>query len=330
MNNGPIKISSLLPGDILLMKDKNRNIFRHSAVVTRLSEDKNFCHVVHFRGTDYPYALTEMSLPPEQVLKARNLEFHVFRLKDSQQALKAASLLKKWAYEWAIPYGKEKIQRFKDYANALLGVEGDLYQVGKPFEVDMLQDKIQQDYDVQRKNFETNILEIAKYAARREISPIQPKDKNAEKQGGFRCIQGLLIGFQVSYLTDLVHPINDAWLSTKHPEQYLSPEVALKENVTNEALVQAIPPAFRLDPKFCLIDTFKYACEQDQAHVFSMGVLEPKSKEELAPYLVDEPQQIKHYYELGQKNREKLRETLFSQQGASENFSSRPNIRSMR
>lgn len=301
---------SLQPGDILLMKDNANNFFRHAAVVTQVDLKTKHCQVAHFRGTHYPFALTEMSLPPEEVIQARNLTFHIFRLKDQALALQATELLKKWC-KWAIPFDKKRFELAEKYNNDFFGIASDMFENKSPMIGDniLFNQKLMEQHKDLTQAFKEHYLDVVKYAARRDISPVRPKPEN-ENQRGFHCLQGILIAFQVACVQTFVNAENMKWVSNKKTDLYDKASDALKPDFDLNAFLSAIPPAFQLYAKFACIDTFNYALEQDHEHILSLGILAPQTPELPYDFLQTESSKIINLYQIGAAKRKKLREEV--------------------
>ncbi len=202
-----IPVTSLKAGDILLMEDKMHRFFRNVAVVTQVDQQTNDCKAAYWRGTRYPYSLAETSLPSEKMMQERRLMFHVFRPKDQALAQRAATLLQKWCL-WAVPFDKTRFEEAEKYHNHFFDMNADFLNWKMPVisNDDIYNENLIEHCLKLNKAFKEYYLDIVKYAARREISPVRPTAENEEKQTGFHCVQGILIAFQVACVEDFVKP----------------------------------------------------------------------------------------------------------------------------
>lgn len=301
-----ISVTSLKPGDILLMKDKTNHFFRHAAVVTQVDQKMEHCQVAHWRGTHYPYALTEMSLPPEHIIKERNLAFHVFRLKDQHIAQRTATLLQKWCL-WAIPFDEARLKKAEQYNNEFFNVTSDIFKGTAPVITNrvLFSEKLAEQYPILKQQFKDHYLDIIKYAARRNITPVRPKP-NEEKQTGFHCLQGVLITFQVTFVQDFIHPESMQWLSNKPSKPFNQVSNILNSDFDEQLLFNAIPPAFQLWAKLASIDLFDYALQKDSDHILPLGILAPQNPKLPYDHKQEEGKKIINAYQTGLKNRTKL------------------------
>src|ERR1044072_4188322 len=116
-----IEPNDLKIGDILLLKDKTHNFYRHVVVVTEVDNEQSIYKVIHWLGVREPFSVTEATLPPEKLLNERNLELECFRLYDQQQAEKAVGILKQWL-TWGVPYSKERFNKLESAMNDFFSV----------------------------------------------------------------------------------------------------------------------------------------------------------------------------------------------------------------
>lgn len=301
-----ISVTELKPGDILLMKDKTYDFFRHVVVITQVDQKTEHCQVAHWRGTHYPYALTEMSLPPEEVLQKRNLAFHAFRLKNQTQALQVAELLQKWCL-WAIPFDKKRFTKAEKENNEFFDIESDILKdkqpiiTNKSLFISLLAERNQQLNQI----FKEHYLDVVKYAARRDISPVRPKPET-ENQTGFHCLQGILVALQVTCARAFVNAENTKWLSNKKIDLFDKTSEALKSDFDLNAFLGAIPAAFQLYAKHACIDVFNYALEKDKENIVSLGVLAPQTAKLPYDFKQQEDKLIIYAYQAGLKKRNNL------------------------
>lgn len=305
-----ISVTSLKPGDILLMKDNTHHFFRHVAVITSVDQKMEHCQVAHWRGTHYPYSLTEMSLPPETIIQERNLAFHVFRLKDQDLAQRAATLLQKWCL-WAIPFDKTRFEKAEQYNNEFFDISTDIFKEKLPIIKDsaLFSVTLAEQYPILQQQFKEHYLDVIKYATRRNISPVRPKPEN-EKQTGFHCLQGVLIAFQVACLQDLITPESMQWLSNKPSKPFTQVSDILISDLDQQHLFDATPPALQLWAKLASIELFDYALKKDSEHVLPLGILAPQNPKLPYDFRQQEDKKIIHAYQQGMKNRAKLMEEI--------------------
>lgn len=302
-----ISVESLKPGDILLMKDKTHDFFRHVAVVTQVDQQRQHCLVAHWRGTHYPYALTEMSLPPENIIQERNLAFHVFRLKDQVLAQRATAILQKWCL-WAIPFDKTRFEKAEQYNNEFFNITSNVFEGQLPIITDMIlfYPKLGEQIQLLQQQFKEHYLDVVKYAARREISPVLPKPESDEKQRGFHCLQGVLVAFQVACVQEYINPQNNQWLSNKLSKPFNQISELLNFDFDQDAFINSIPPAFQLWAKLASIEAFNFALQKDEAHVKELGVLAPQTPKLPYDHRQQEDTKIVLAYQQGLKNRARL------------------------
>lgn len=305
-----VSVTSLKPGDILLMKDNTHDFFRHVAVVTQIDETMEHCQVAHWRGTHYPYALTEMSLPPENIIKERNLSFQVFRLKDQNIAQRAATLLQKWCL-WAIPFDKTRFEKAEQYNNDFFNMNSDIFKEKPPVIMDrtLFSDKLAEQYSLFQQQFKDHYLDVVKYALRQNISPVRPKSEN-EKQTGFHCLQGVLIAFQIACLKDTIRTESLQWVSNKPSKPFNQVKDVLDSDFDVQHLFNAIPPAFQLRAKLASIELFEYALKNDNQNIESVGKLAPQNPKLPYDHRQQEDKKIIHLYQTGLKNRTKLKDEV--------------------
>lgn len=310
-----IEVHDLKIGDILLLKDKTHNFYRHVAVVTEIDNTQSIYKVIHWIGVREPFSVTEATLPPEELLNERNIELECFRLYDQQPAEKAVGILKQWL-TWGVPYSKERFNKLESTMNNFFSVTSDLLNNLPP---QNCKEKFPDKLEPNRKEMETlfiqNYRDIIKYAARRDISPIRPKeDKTSQK--GFHCVQGILLAFQVSYVTDFVNSVTDKCLSNKHTDTNInlndskpifeSAEKALNNNFQLENFLDAIPIAFKLYAKLCWVDTFRHAMLNDTENIKFLGTLLPIKKADIKPDAETMASRVQFLTEQGLFKREKL------------------------
>lgn len=287
-----IEPKDLKIGDILLLKDKTWNFYRHVVVVSEIDQEQNIYKVIHWMGVREPFSITEATFPPKEVLIERNLELECYRLFDQQQAEKAVDILKQWL-TWGVPYSQERFKKLETYINGFFSVTSDLMNHLPP---QGCSEASLERLEPCRKEMEAlfieNCRDIIKYAARRDISPVKPKQDKV-RQNGFHCVQGILLAFQVSYVTAFVDSITDQWLSNKHTKKNENPdasgfifesaETALKSHVEPESILAAIPPSFKLYAKLCSVDIFRHAMLADTETIIFLGPLSAINKADLRP-----------------------------------------------
>lgn len=300
-------VTSLKPGDILLTEDKNHHFFKHVAVVTQVDQQLNDCKVAHWRGSRYPNALSETSLPSEELLQESNLAIHVFRLKDQNLAQRAAALLQKWCL-WAIPFDKTRFQQAEQYNNRFLGIESEILNEKMPIILDraLFNTKMQENLKVLNEKFREHYLDIVKCALRQGISPVRPAPENQEKQKGFHGMQGILIAFQVACVENIIKPKNTKWFSNKENTPFKPVNKTLKSNFDRMSFLHSIPPAFQLWAKCTSIDTFHFALRNDCHHVVQFGVLAPQNPIRACDFDKCKYENITLAYQIGLKRRGKL------------------------
>lgn len=305
-----IEVTSLKPGDILIMEDKINHIFRHAAVVTQVDQNTKHCQVAHWRGAHYPHALTETSLPPDHIVQECNLAFHVFRLKDQNLAKRATALLQKWCL-WAVPFDPKRLINAEKYSSVFFDAKVDLSNDWVPMipNYSSPDDTLPVICNNLNQEFKKHYLDIVKYATRRDISPVRPQSKE-EEQTGFFSMQGILIAFQVACVQDFVEPQNTEWFSNKETKSFKKVSEILKPDFDQDAFLNAIPPVFQLWAKLVTIDAFHHSLQNNQEHILSLGVLAPQKPELPYDYVQQEGKKVIHAYQTGLKNRTKLMEEV--------------------
>ncbi|NNM59285.1 MAG: hypothetical protein HKM04_05670 [Legionellales bacterium] len=316
--------SYLKIGDILLLKDKSQHFFRHVVVVTQVDIEQNIYKIMHFRRLGEPSGLVEATLSSSELLNQRNLEYECYRLKDQEQAIKAIQILRQW-FTWAVPFDTDRFKRAELSCNNFFAVSSNLMNHIPP---QLSEENYPEKIKLHRQEMETlfnqHYMDIIKYAARRDISPVRPKFAN-EKQTGFHCLQGILLAFQVSYAQDFVNSVTDKWLANKHvvTNENLSSEeprfemasTALKANFNKEAFLAAFPLAFRLWAKLSSINTFEHAMLSDKEKITYLGTLNPLQEADIKPDAETMAQSCRFFKAQGDSKRVELLHQVVSPSG---------------
>ncbi|KTD07166.1 hypothetical protein [Legionella jamestowniensis] len=287
-----IEASDLKVADILVLKDKVHNFYRHVAVVTHVNKQESIYKIIHWRGVGEPYGITETTLPSAESLAKRNVEFECFRLHNQDQALKTTQILQQWL-SWGVPYDKQRFAQAELAINRFFSVSSDLMNnISPKIKEEQFAEKLELHRKEMEQLFIENYMDIVKYAARRDISPVRPK-MDGEKQTGFHCLQGILIAFQIPYVQNYVNSVNDQWLSNKYVKtntslndnepRFENAKQALKENFNQEEFLASFPLAFKLQAKLCSIDTFRHAMLCDDKNITYIGVLNSLKEAEIHP-----------------------------------------------
>lgn len=299
--------TSLRPGDIVIMENKTHRFLQNIAVVTQANRQEQDCRVALWRNTHYPYTLTETTLPSGEALREDNLVLHVFRLKDQDLAQRAVTLLKNWCL-WAVPFDAVRFRQAEEYNNNIFGVDADFLndKIPNMFNCPLFHINMQKNCDFLHQKFRENYLDIVKYAARREISPVRPTLEKEEKKTGFHFAQGILIAFQVASVQHFVKPENKTWLSNKEAPSLKSIKKTLKSNFDENAFLNSIPFAFQLWAKLASIETFHTFLRDDYENILSMGTFVPTSSEKSYAFNNREYENITFAYQVGLLNRAAL------------------------
>jgi hypothetical protein len=285
-------------GDILLYKNLKTNYYFHAAIVTEIDNAKGVYKIAHWLGKAEPYTLSETRLTPAESLKARDMELECFRLKDGQHIVKTLAILRQWL-TWAVPYDKRRYAKAEAAVSKFFNVHSDQYhgvifslspEERKRFE----QGAIEQHRQEMERLFEVNYMDVVKYAARRDISPVMPKEAS-EYQTGFNCLQGVLTVFQAACGEDYVQSVQDRWLSNKYvsTNKSLAPDAtffadastALKQNFDLQTFLASFPKAFKLHAKTCGVETFRHALYTDKKFIIPLGTLAPLANDQIHPDL---------------------------------------------
>ncbi len=279
MLNTTITPNALKVGDILLTRDKTHDFFRHISIVIEADSHHNRYQVAHYRGIGDINCLTVNPLVPQEVLDKLNIEYHVFRLQDQQQAQKAITIISNWV-RWAVPFDRKGLIQYG------LSLEPKYYDMiphlfNSPPPPQTHTSYSQEQVNKSNLEFKQYYMDVAKYAVRREICPRRPKLPIADTRG-FNCLQGMLLAFQISYIEKFVQSKPNQWLANKHTERFESVQIALSSDFKHNTFITAIPPAFQLWAKKCAVDTFRYALEQDTNHIDSLGLLKVHSQCDLS------------------------------------------------
>lgn len=306
-----IVTTSLRSGDIILMEDHTHRFFKNIAVVTQIDQQNEDCRVALWKGTRYPYTLTEMPLPSGEAIREDNLALHVFRPKDQDLAQRTVTLLRKWCL-WAVPFSKTQFRQAEEYNNNVFGIDADFLndQIPNMFDCSLFNQKMDKNCEFLNQKFKENYLDVVKYAARRDISPVRPTVENEEKQPGFHFAQGILIAFQIACVQNFVKPQNTVWTSNKESLSFKPVQKALKSNFDQKAFLNCVPPAFQLWAKLASIETFNTVLRNDYENILPLGILVPQNSVRAYDFDKQEYENITLAYQIGLQRRSKLMQSI--------------------
>lgn len=239
----------LFPGDILFVRDEKRGIFKHICVVARTQCDGIY-NRIHTAGLGNIKGLIVSAMFSHEQLKQANSSVSVVRILDEKIRTNFLKILENWA-TWAVSYDSKRLNTLCEKLSEFYGAEFNAETKTCPNMNEIPDEKISHALSECTKLF--RIEDTVKYAQRREITPIKPKE-NVQDERGFSCTMPIIAALQATYVMEEVSPVNGKWCSNKHAffanplsEALKNHDISLEEYKNN--LVDLIPEELRLPVK---------------------------------------------------------------------------------
>ncbi len=261
-----INYSELVPGDFLLVRHDPLGIFKHICVVAE-SQCDGVNNRIHAAGLSKVTGLIVSPMFSHEELKKANSTVAVVRILDEKIRKNFLAILVNWV-SWAVSYDFKRFNNLCNKLSEFYNTEFNPETKTCPNMNEMPVEKISHALSECAKLF--RIEDAIKYAQRREVSPIRPKE-NLKDERGFSCSMSMIAALQAAYVMEKVTPVNDKWCSNRNvffkpppleealENRKASLEEYKDENEYKNVLINLIPEELRLPPKFTDCDLLMWS-----------------------------------------------------------------------
>ncbi len=243
-----INYSELVPGDILFVRDERFSFFKHICVVAA-SQCDGVYNRIHTAGLGKVKGLIVSPMFSHEQLENASSTVVIVRIPDQKIRTNFLAILENWV-SWDVSYDSQRVKQLSDKLTEFYETEFNSETKTCPDMNKMPVEKISHALSECARLF--RIEDTIKYAQRREVSPVKPKE-NLKDERGFSCSMSMIAALQTAYVMENVTPVNNKWCSNRNAlftkplfEALKNQDASLE--VYKNVLINLIPEELRLPP----------------------------------------------------------------------------------